>query len=107
MCFSFLVYYCDDTFELMLSSYNLGSFICFIFVIISRLFAAQGQMVFFIDQLTNSWATTASSNVHFLHESMLFGVTGIQLTLLVAIFAITSLLFVLFVYYSGDRSRIR
>lgn len=47
-----------------------------------------------IDQMTSPWETTASSSVYFLHKSIIFGVAGVRLTLLVAIFAIPPLLFV-------------
>ena len=57
---------CNDTFELMLSSYYLGCFLLY-FMVIFLIFAAQGPMVFIIDQLTSPWVTTASSSVHFNH----------------------------------------
>ena len=87
---------CHDTFELMLSSYHLGCFLLH-FMVIFLVFAAQGPIVFIIDQLTSPWVTKASSSVHFNHQYIIFGVTGVQLTLLVAIFAIIPLLLVVFV----------
>ena len=80
----------------MLSSYHLGCFLLY-FMVIFLSFAAQGPMVFNIDQLTSPWVTTTSSSVHFNHKCIIFGVTGVQLTLLVAVFAIIPLLLVVFV----------
>ena len=57
---------CNDTFELMLSSYHLGCFLLY-FMVIFLSFAAQGPIVFIIDQLTSPWVTTTSSSVHFNH----------------------------------------
>ena len=84
---------CNDTFELMLSFYHLGCSLLY-FVVIFRIFAAKGPMVFIIDQLKSSWVTTASSSVHLNHESIIFSVTEVQLNLLLASFPIIPLLLV-------------
>ena len=89
---------CHDAFELVLSAYNLASLLLllFFFPIIFRVFAAQGQLLFIRSPnkpLGNYSIKQFSFHVHF----FILGVTGVELTLLVAIFAIIPLLLVLFV----------
>ena len=78
---------CDGMFELVLSSYHLVCFLHYFFPHFH--YFCKREQWYSVHQLKSPWATTASSSVHFIHKSIIFHVTGVQLTLLVAIFTLT------------------